>query len=131
MLPCLSLGLLLLLGLHLGAQQCVESEAVALSDSVLMLTTEGLAPPRQCLAAQRLSGGEAALLQQQVDEVVDADERVLMPIAEGLAPPRQCLAAKRLSGGEVALLEQQVHKAVDADERVQMPIAEGLAPPRQ
>ena len=52
---------------------------------------EGLAPCLQCLAVQRLGGGEVALGVQQHAEVVDGDERARMPIAEGLAPHLQRL----------------------------------------
>ena len=68
-----------------------------------MPTAEGLAPPLQRLAAQRLGRGEVALGLQQQAEVADAGERVRMPTAEGLALHHQRLAVQRLGLVELAL----------------------------
>eukprot|EP00964_Phaeocystis_antarctica_P035748 scaffold20441_cov63-Phaeocystis_antarctica.AAC.2 len=54
-------------------------------ERVRMTIAEGLVPPLQRLAEQRLSGGEVALFLLQQAEVADEHERVWMPIAEGLA----------------------------------------------
>eukprot|EP00964_Phaeocystis_antarctica_P087792 scaffold55803_cov63-Phaeocystis_antarctica.AAC.1 len=96
-----------------------------------MPIAERLAQPLQRLAAQRLSGGEVALVLQQHAEVADGDERVRMPIAKGLALRLQRLAAQRLSGGEVSFSLQQQAEIADGDKRVWMPIANGLALPLQ
>eukprot|EP00964_Phaeocystis_antarctica_P040283 scaffold23027_cov36-Phaeocystis_antarctica.AAC.1 len=77
-----------------------------------MPIAEGLTPPLQRLAKQRLSGSEVALFVQQRAEVGDGAERSWVPIAEGLTQPIQCLAAQRRSGGEVALFLQQQRIAV-------------------
>eukprot|EP00964_Phaeocystis_antarctica_P019543 scaffold10789_cov36-Phaeocystis_antarctica.AAC.1 len=69
------------------------------------------------LAAQRLGGGDLALLQQQHAEVVDLHERVRIPIAEGITHPLQRLAEQRLSGGEVALGVQQHAMVAHGGER--------------
>eukprot|EP00964_Phaeocystis_antarctica_P106953 scaffold71729_cov61-Phaeocystis_antarctica.AAC.1 len=92
-----------------------------------MPVAEGLAPPLQRLAEERLSGGEVTLVLQQQTEVVDGGERARMPIAERLASHLQRLAAQRLSGSEVVLGVQQRAEVADGGQRVRMPIAERLA----
>eukprot|EP00964_Phaeocystis_antarctica_P024648 scaffold13819_cov73-Phaeocystis_antarctica.AAC.2 len=66
-----------------------------------MPIAEGLTLPLQRLAAQRLSGGEVALVLQQRAECADGDERVRMPITEDFALHLQRLAAQRHSGSEL------------------------------
>ena len=61
-----------------------------------MPIAEGVAPPLQRLAAQRLRGGEVALGVQQHAEVADGAERVRMPVAVGLECHLQRLAVQRL-----------------------------------
>ena len=61
-----------------------------------MSIAESIAVHLQCLAAQRLSG-EVALVLQQHAEVADGAERARMPIAERVAQPLQRLAVQWLS----------------------------------